>query len=149
MTSPPPSQRILQAIIAGVLLILAATVAPAAYAEPAGVAFHLDSNHHLNRAIRQVSRHQEASPDVPVRVILIAEGVDAAVEGATDSNGGLYSAQIEQLLANGVRVFACENTMTSFNLTEDDLTFGVETVKSGVAELGRLQVQLGFGYIKL
>lgn len=116
---------------------------------PSGVAFHIDSDEHMNRALRQISRHLEAHPSVPIRVILIANGVNPSLDGATDPNGGLYSAQMEQLLAQGVRIFACENTLSSFNKTPDDLTFGIETVPSGIAELGRLQFELGFAYIKL
>ena len=114
-----------------------------------GIAFHIDTDAHMNRSLRQVSRHLEGNPDIPIRVILIAGGVRPAIDGAEDPNGGLYSAQIEQLLAQNVRIFACENTLTSFNYSPDDLTFGVETVPSGIAELGRLQVTEHFGYIKL
>ena len=115
----------------------------------AGIAFHVDTDEHMNRSLRQISRHLEGNPDVPIRVILIAGGVQAALEGAKDPNGGLYSAQIEQLLAQNVRIFACENTLRSFNHSTNDLTFGIETVPSGIAELGRLQVKEQFGYIKL
>lgn len=114
-----------------------------------GIVFHVDTDEHMNRSLRQISRHLEGNPDIPIRVILIAGGVRPALEGAEDPNGGLYSAQIEQLLAQNVRIFACENTLTSFNHSADDLTFGIETVPSGVAELGRLQVKEHFGYIKL
>lgn len=114
-----------------------------------GVVFHIDSDEHMNRSLRQISRHREAHPDIPLRVILIAGGVRPALVDAKDPNGGLYSAQLEQLLAQGVRIFACENTLLSFNLSTDDLTFGIETVHSGVAELGRLQSEDGFAYIKL
>ena len=68
---------------------------------------------------------------------MIAEGVKPAIDGAVDANGGKYSAQMEQLLASGIRIFACEATLNFYNLTEDDLAFGVETVPSGVAALGQ------------
>lgn len=130
-----------------VLLFLGASVT--ADAEQRGVAFHIDTDAHMNRALRQIMRHHEANPTIPLRVILIAAGVKPALEGAVDPNGGLYGAQMEQLLAEGIRIFACQNTLDSFNKTADDLTFGVETVGSGVAELGRLQVENNFAYIKL
>ncbi len=114
-----------------------------------GIVFHVDSDQKMNRVLRQIARHQAGNPTVPARVILIAEGVRPAMEGAVDTNGGDYSAQMEQLLMSGVRIFACENTLTSFNLSKDDLALGIETVPSGVAELGRLQVSEGWGYIKL
>ena len=117
--------------------------------EAPGIVFHVDSDQKMNRVLRQIARHQAGNPTVPARVILIAEGVRPAMEGAVDANGGDYSAQMEQLLMSGVRIFACENTLTSFNLSQDDLALGIETVPSGVAELGRLQVSEGWGYIKL
>lgn len=119
------------------------------HADSPGVVLHIDTDAHMNRSLRQVTRLLDSAPDLPLRVILIAGGVKPALDGATDPNGGLYSAQMEQLLARGVRIFACENTLNSFNKTADDLTFGIETVESGVAELGRLQVQAGYSYIKL
>ena len=129
-------------------LILSSTVQSSDLERP-GVVFHLDSDTRMNRMLRQVSRHHSVNPNIPARVILIAEGVKPAIDGAVDANGGKYSAQMEQLLASGIRIFACEATLTFYNLTEDDLAFGVETVPSGVAELGRLQAQERWGYIKL
>lgn len=133
------------------LLLCLAVALPSlhAAAQAKGIAIHLDTDAHMNRSLRQVQRHLDGNPGVPVRVILVAGAVNAALEGAVDDNGGLYAAQMEQLLASGARIFACENTLTSFNKSPDDLTFGIETVESGVAELGRLQVALGFGYLKL
>ena len=84
-----------------------------------------------------------------IMLYLIGNGVKPALEGAEDANGGQYSAQMEQLMASGIRIFACEATLNYYNLTEDDLAFGVETVPSGVAALGRLQAREGWGYIKL
>ncbi len=114
-----------------------------------GIVFHVDSDQKMNRVLRQIARHQAGNPNIAARVILIAEGVRSAMDGAVDTNGGDYSAQMEQLLMSGVRIFACENTLTSFNLNRDNLALGIETVPSGVAELGRLQVNEGWGYIKL
>ena len=99
--------------------------------------------------LAQVARHHAFNPDIETHVILIAEGVRPAIEGAEDATGGQYSAQMEQLIASGIRIFACKATLNYFTLTEDDLAFGVETVPSGVATLGRLQAREGWGYIKL
>ena len=117
--------------------------------EAPGVVFHLDSDTGMNRMLAQVARHHSSNPGIETRVILIGNGVKPALEGAKDFNGGQYSAQMEQLLATGIRIFACEATLNYFNLTEDNLAFGVETVPSGVAALGRLQAREGWGYIKL
>ena len=133
-------------------LLACLTLSPAtrsADREAPGVVFHLDSETRMNRMLAQVARHHAFNPDIEARVILIAEGVKTAIEGAQDANGGQYSAQMEQLMASGIRIFACEATLNYYSLTEGDLAFGVETVPSGVAALGRLQAREGWGYIKL
>lgn len=132
----------------GLLFALAVLLPSAGFAET-GVAFHVDSGENINQTLRQIDKQVQAMPDVPVRVILIAGALDAAVEGATDPNGGLYSAQVEQLLAAGVRIFACETTMITNNISHDQLAFGIETVAAGVPELIRLQMEEGFTYLKI
>lgn len=114
-----------------------------------GVVFHLDSDEHMNRALRQVARQVDHMPGVEVRLVLIASSVKAAVEGATDPHGGVYSAQMEQLLAAGVRIFACETTMMAYNIAAESLSFGVETVPSGIVEITRLQLTNDYAYLKL
>ena len=135
-------------ILAAMVLFVPMTTF-SAHPEAPGIVFHVDSDQKMNRVLRQIARHQAGNPTVPARVILIAEGVRPAMEGAVDANGGDYSAQMEQLLMSCVRIFACENTLNSFNLSKGELGLGIETVQSGVAELGRLQVSEGWGYIKL
>lgn len=129
-------------------LALSPAIRSAASDEP-GVVFQLDSDTSMNRMLAQVARHHAFNPGIETRVILIGNGVKPALEGAKDANGGQYSAQMEQLMTSGIRVFACEATLNYYNLTEDDLASGVETVPSGVAALGRLQASEGWGYIKL
>ncbi len=114
-----------------------------------GVAFHLDTDTHMNRALRQVAHQLNATPDIPIHVIMIASAVNAVLDGAKDATGGLYTAQLEQLLAGGVRIFACENTLDSFNKTPDDLTFGIETERSGIVALTERQRMQHFAYQKL
>lgn len=148
----PPEMRRLSRRYFTLLVSIAMTaiLSPAILAaDGPGVVFHLDADDHANRALRQIGRQLDASPDIPIRVILIASAVNIALEGAKDDHGGLYSAQIEQLLAQGVQFFACENTLLSFNIPADRLAFGIDTVPSGVAELTRLQLESHVAYIKL
>ena len=131
------------------LLLLTPWSSHGSDADRYGVVFHVDSDTKINHMLRQVGRHHAANHAMPTRVILIAQGVKAALDNATDSSGGAYSAQMEQLIAAGIRIFACETTLTSYGLSADDLSLGVETIPSGVAELARLQVHHQWAYIKL
>ena len=131
------------------LLLLAPWSSHGSDADRYGVVFHVDSDTKINHMLRQVGRHHAANHAMPTRVILIAEGVKAALDNATDSSGGAYSAQMEQLIAAGIRIFACETTLTSYGLSADDLALGIETIPSGVVELARLQVSHQWAYIKL
>ena len=135
--------------ITGLIGLMLSSPVQSSDLEMPGVVFHLDSETSMNRMLAQVARHHSFNPDIETRVVLIGNGVKPALEGAEDANGGQYSAQMEQLMASGIRIFACEATLNYYNLTEDDLAFGVETVPSGVAALGRLQAREGWGYIKL
>ena len=135
------------ALLLAAMLTAIALLPAAARAEPEwpGVAFHLDNDDDANLALRRVAMQLKAYPEVPVRIVLIGAGVRPAIDGATDPHGG----RLEQLLAAGVRIFACENTMDSINITEDELAFGIETVRAGIPELTRLQLGLNYAYIKL
>jgi len=53
---------------------------------------------------------------------------------------------IKEALQSGIKIVACQNSMNKFNMTEDDLSPGITTVPSGVAEIVKRQKQ---GYIYL
>ena len=55
--------------------------------------------------------------------------------------------RIEEALASGVRVVACENTMKAQKLKRDDMLKGVGFVPAGVVELMKKQ-QEGYAYIR-
>ena len=55
--------------------------------------------------------------------------------------------RIEEAIAAGVRVVACENTMRNQNITRNDMHKNIDFVASGVVELMRRQQQ-GYAYIR-
>ena len=138
-------------LLTGVILLsaLAPGPSPAAHADPAGVAIHVDTIDHMNLVLRQIDNQRQAMPQTPIQVVMIGAAVRALVEGATDPGGGAYAAQLEQLIAEGVEIYACGNTMTTFELEPDELTFGVEVVSVGLAALTALQLEHGYAYLKL
>lgn len=58
-----------------------------------------------------------------------------------------YGDDIRALSERGVEISACQNTLTSLEIGEDDLHAGVGTVPSAMGELTRLQHD-GFAYVK-
>ncbi len=59
----------------------------------------------------------------------------------------LVANRIEEAVASGVKVVACENTMKVQKISRDDMHKNVEYVAAGVVELMRKQQQ-GYAYIR-
>ncbi|MES2365575.1 MAG: DsrE family protein [Pseudomonadota bacterium] len=57
------------------------------------------------------------------------------------------SSRVEDAIASGIKVVACENTMRKTNLTKDDMLPKIDYVKSGVPEIMHKQQQ-GYAYIR-
>ena len=55
--------------------------------------------------------------------------------------------RVTQVIDEGIRVIACENTMASMKLTRDDMLGGVEFVKTGLAHVMRRQLE-GWAYAR-
>jgi len=55
--------------------------------------------------------------------------------------------RVTQVIDEGIRVIACENTMNSMKLTRDDMLGGVEFVKTGLAHVMKRQLQ-GWAYAR-
>lgn len=77
-----------------------------------------------------------------IAVVVQAEAIEAVTPGGSTDD------LVESLLDAGVSFRACGNTLDMFDLTDDDLIDGVETVSSGAGELTRLGND-GYAYIKL
>jgi uncharacterized protein len=129
-------------------VLLFFTLGLPATADAAGVVYHIDESSRATQALRNVTNHRKAYPDLPITVIGLAHGVGFLVDGGKDQRGNSYSAMVETLVMAGVKFVACENTMNALGIGSDELSLGVETVPSGVAEIGRLQLEEGYAYIK-
>jgi len=113
-----------------------------------GVVYHIDSSDRAVAALRNIANHRKAYPDLPITVVALADGVRFLVDGSKDAHGNSYAAMVEPLALAGVKFEACANTLKALSIDPDELSFGVETVPSGVAEIGRLQLEEGYAYIK-
>ena len=129
-------------------VIIALTSQRPAAAEPPGVVYHVDSSDRAVIALRNITNHRKVYPDLPIVVVGLADGVKFLLAGTKDSRGNSYAAMVEPLAMDGVVFMACGNTLNAYDRDADDLSFGVEVVPSGVAEIGRLQLEQGYAYIK-
>jgi len=77
-----------------------------------------------------------------VTVIAHGKGI-----GMVQTSNAAQAERIKQLMAEGVKFMACENTMKRKNISKDEIMPGVGFVDSGVAEIVRLQFD-GWAYIK-
>ena len=89
------------------------------------------------RETRHGAHHREhtvedVDPGDDVAVVAQAKGIEALT---SDGEG---SDDVRSLIEDGAVVKACGNTLDLFDLSEDDLVEGVETVESGTRELPRL-----------
>ena len=137
--------RILPLIAAGLVALVAL---PGSAAEPPGVVYHVDSSERAVMALRNITNHRKIYPELPIVVVGLAGGVRFLLDGTKDARGNDYAAMVEPLVMDGVKFRACGNTLNANDLDADDLSFGVEVVTSGVAEIGRLQLEEGYAYIK-
>jgi intracellular sulfur oxidation DsrE/DsrF family protein len=55
--------------------------------------------------------------------------------------------RVTQVIDEGIRVIACENTMAAMGLKRDDMLGGVEFVKTGLAHVMRRQLE-GWAYAR-
>jgi len=78
-------------------------------------------------------------------VALVANGAGIKLVSTAESK---HVADLQGLLAKGVSVYACENSMAAFGLSRSDLVSGVQPVPSGVGQLTKLQAGQGYAYVK-
>ncbi len=78
-----------------------------------------------------------------VDVVLVAygPGIGMLKAEATTAN------RITELLKSGVKVVACENTLTSLKIAKDEMHPGIGYVPAGAVEIMRRQQQ-GFAYLR-
>ena len=55
--------------------------------------------------------------------------------------------QVREAISSGVRIVACENTMTNMKFTKDDMLNSLVYAKAGVVEL-MIRQQQGYAYIR-
>lgn len=119
-----------------------------AYSTERAVVYHISDESQAIPAIRNITNHLKADKTIHIQVIALSGGIRFLLDGAKDERGNDYAALIDGLMLDGVEFRVCANTLEAMSYTADDLSFGVGTVPSGIAEITRLQLDEGYAYVK-
>lgn len=139
-----------------VVLVFFSAVAWAAGGGTAGksadtnkVIYHINGGlEQATDGLRNIRNHLEADPTAKIVVVTHFKGIDFLLEGAKDKNGNPYDAAVDDLSMKGVEFRVCEFTLKGRKIDKSKVHPEAKIVPSGVAEIGRLQVQEGFAYLK-
>ncbi|MEX2151087.1 MAG: DsrE family protein [Steroidobacteraceae bacterium] len=121
---------------------------PAAKAQ-SKVVYHITSSGHAGAALRTLRNHLEASPGTKVVVVAHNEGVDFLLRGARDESGALYEDAVRRFKTRGVDFRVCNNTLVRREIGPGGIIPEATLVPSGIAEVGRLQEQEGYAYLRM
>ena len=96
-----------------------------------------------NLALNNIKNVQEAlgRDKAEIELVVYGPGIDMLKLESTAGN------RVNDAVADGVKVVACENTMDAQKLTKGDMLKSIGYVPAGVLELIRKQ-QLGYAYIR-
>lgn len=113
------------------------------------VVYHISTSDTASAALRNLANHLEAAPGAQVVVVAHNNGVNFLLRGARDESGELYEAAVRKFSARGVRFRVCNNTLVRQSIVANSVVPEATLVPSGIAEIGRLQSQDGYAYMKL
>jgi len=116
---------------------------------PVKVVYHVSEGiDQATRALHNIRNHLDADPTVKITVVALGDGVDFLLNGAKDKHGNPFDVTVQTLVDRGVDFRVCNNTLTSRGISRDQVIPEARLVPAGMAELGRLQYQEGYSYIK-
>lgn len=134
--------------LAPMLAALLLTTAPlAANAAEEKVVYHVNDSANARVAMNNVNNHLNASPDAKIVVVTHGKGIDFLLNEAKDDKGE-YAPMVSGLKAKGVDFRVCNNTLKARKLEASAVIPEANIVPSGVAEIGKLQSQEGYVYLK-
>lgn len=149
-------RQLVFAIPAAAALVLAALVGLKGLAGNEGTAgghskivYHISQTDTASAALRNLANHLEAAPGVQVVVVAHNNGVNFLLRGARDESGELYEDAVRKFAARGVQFRVCNNTLARQSIDASRVVPEAKLVPSGIAEIGRLESQEGYAYMKL
>lgn len=113
------------------------------------IVYHISQSDTARAALRNLANHLEASPNVKVVVVAHNDGVDFLLRGARDATGEPYDAAVRKFVARGVEFRVCSNTLVRRNMGAESILPDARLVPSGIAEIGRLQSEENYAYMRL
>lgn len=133
-------------LLVGWLLVAGPTYRPAA---ASNVVYHISQSEAATPALRNLANHLSASPGVTIIVVAHNDGVDFLLDGARDAGGEPYAKAVRHFAGRGVKFRICNNTLERRGIASGKVIPEATLVPSGIAEIGRLQSQEGFSYLRL
>jgi len=112
------------------------------------VVYHVNDASVARVAMRNINNHLNANPDAKITLVTHGKGIDFLLSDAKDDKGDTYTAQIAALKDRGVNFNVCANTLKGRKLSNNAVILDASVVPSGVGEIGKLQTQEGYVYIK-
>lgn len=135
-------------IVKSIAIMTLSLAAAGAWAQDK-VVYHFDSGlEQATKGLRNIRNHLDVDPTAKIVAVAHAQGVDFLMEGAKDRNGNPYDAEVQDLMAKGVKFQVCEITMKVRKLKKEQFILGVEFVPSGVVQITHLQQREGYAYLK-
>lgn len=142
-------RAILRTVLLGLLACALLPTAQASRADPVRTVYHLDAGiAQATAALRNIRNQLEVDPESAIVVVGVGDGVDFMLRGSKTAGGYPFDLMIEELQGQGVVFEACGNTLGTRKIDARRLVDGVAVVRSGMAELARLQARDGYAYIK-
>lgn len=127
--------------------LLLATAPLAASAAEEKVVYHVNDSANARAALNNVNNHLNAAPDAKIVVVTHGKGIDFLLNEAKDDKGD-FAPVVAGLKGKGVDFRVCNNTLKSRKLDASAVIQEANIVPSGVAEIGKLQAQEGYVYLK-
>lgn len=113
------------------------------------VVYHISESSNAGAALRNLANHLQAAPGAKVVVVAHNDGVDFLLAGARDQEGRPFDAMVREYRRQGVEFRVCRNTLVRRGIADSNVIPEANLVPSGIAEIGRLQSQEGYAYMRL
>lgn len=113
------------------------------------IVYHITEGTDPETALRNIANHLQLAPRLKAIVVAHNTGVDFLLMGARDHEGRLYEDEVAALKDQGVDFRVCGNTLSRRHIDPTRVIPEAVLVPSGIAEIGRLQAEEGYSYMRL